>query len=271
MSNAAVIKLQRKTISGNSVWLDDNFGESVHLHINDFRVDLTCEGFERMVRDARFLLDDLIRVKDFHAADYDPVFLEQMLWKKLMHLTEVKRDRVKLSELWMNEPRLVRINQSRMYRYTEGKAKSLKKKQSDHFGQSSSERMANIQNSIQEKGYDENLGWFVIYGDDNIIRDGQHRACSLLREHGDITVPVIRLYFSNYMPINTSLRSSPLGFFYHCFYRLREIRRETRLFSKASLKSLLKKGYFVTKSKHRKALFSLSEEEARLQRSILGK
>ena len=116
MSNAAVIKLQRKTIAGNSVWLDDNFGESIHLHINDFRVDLTCEGFEQMVRDAGLILDDLIQVEGFHTADYDPIFLERMLWKKLPRLTEVKRDHVKLSELWMNEPRLVRIPQSRMYR-----------------------------------------------------------------------------------------------------------------------------------------------------------
>ena len=271
MSNAAVIKLQRKTISGNSVWLDDNFGESVHLHINDFRVDLTCEGFERMVRDAGLVLDELIQVEDFHTADYDPVFLEQMLWKKLTHLTEVRRDHVKLSELWMNEPRLVRIGQSRMYRCMEGKPGALKKKHSDHFGQSSAERMAGIRSSIQEKGYDESLGWFVVYGDDNIIRDGQHRACSLLREQGDITVPVIRLYFSGDKPINVPLRSSPLGFFYHCFYRLAQIRRETKLFSKARLKALLKKGYFITKGKHRKSLFSLSKEEARIQRSILGK
>ena len=128
-----------------------------------------------------------------------------------------------------------------------------------------------IRKSIQEKGYDEKLGWFVVYGDDNIIRDGQHRACSLLLEQGDLTVPVIRLYFSDDKPVNIPLRSSPVGFFYHCFYRLAEIRRETSLFSKARLKSLLKKGYFITKGKHRKSLFSLSGKEARIQRSILGK
>ena len=52
MSNAAVIKLQKKVIAGYSVWLDDNFGEAIHLHMNDFRVDLTCSGFEQITRDA---------------------------------------------------------------------------------------------------------------------------------------------------------------------------------------------------------------------------
>ena len=33
MSNAAVIKLQKKQIGAHHVWLDDNFGEAIHVHI----------------------------------------------------------------------------------------------------------------------------------------------------------------------------------------------------------------------------------------------
>jgi len=271
MSNAAVIKLQRKTIAGNSVWMDDNFGESVHLHINDFRADLSCREFEQMARDSAEVIDEIVGVEGFHAADYDPVFMEQMLWKHLLALRCVKKDTVKLSELWINEPRLVRIKDSRMYRNMKSAGKKVRSKGSDHFGQSGRERVELIRKSMQENGYDESKGCFVVYGNDNIIRDGQHRACALYLQQGDMEVPVIRLYFSDYRKVNTKLRSSAFGFFYHCVYRFNEIRRTTNLFSKNTLKALLKGGYFVTKNRPRRGLRSMTKKQAEKLAGIFGK
>ena len=271
MSNAAVIKLQRKSISGNSVWLDDNFGESIHLHINDFRVDMTCRAFEQMTKDALETIDTIVNVEGFHAADYDPVFLEQMLWKRLLYLTRVKKETLHLSELWVNEPRLRRVEKSRMYKNVVNETSKVRSKGSDHFGQSGRERLKTISSSISERGYDEDLGCFVVYGDDNVIRDGQHRACILMHQQGDVEVPVIRLYFSNYKDVDSRKRSAPFGILYHCVWRFREFRKETKIFSKNTLKSLLKGGYFVTKSRHRSGRFAMPAKKKKELTGIFAK
>ena len=275
MSNAAVIKLQKKVIAGYSVWLDDNFGEAIHLHMNDFRVDLTCSGFEQITRDAQEILDLLIQVEGFHSEEYDPVFLEQMLWKRLLHLERVEKDEVRISELWMNEPRLCRVKDSRMYRSLMGERKKLRKKGSDHLGQSAEERMESIRKSIDRSGYDVSRGSVVVYGDDNIIRDGQHRVCALMMKEGDVTVPVIHLYFSDMRTINTKLRSSPIGFFYHCFWKLGEQFsdcKKRKFISKNTLKALLKSGYTVTKKRkphlHR---LRMSKKKELMLREILDR
>ena len=43
MSNPAVTKLVRDRIGRLSFWMDDNIGESVHIHLADFRMDMTVE------------------------------------------------------------------------------------------------------------------------------------------------------------------------------------------------------------------------------------
>ncbi|MCR4690395.1 MAG: hypothetical protein K5739_03495 [Lachnospiraceae bacterium] len=271
MSNAAVVKLQQKSIAGNSVWMDDNFGEAIHLHINDFRADLTCKEFLQMTEDACQIIDELVSVPGFRAADYDPVFMEQMLWKHLLCLTEVKRDSVSISDLWMNQPRLVRVKDSHMYRVLAGKKKAYKKKGSDHFGQSSKERMEGIEKSVKASGYDEAKGCVVVYGDDNIIRDGQHRVCALWQQQGNVKVPVVRLYFSDQRPINTKMRSGPFGFFYHCFWKLGEITKRRHFSLKNIAKSMLKGGYFVFKKKRITLPVRMSEKQIAELSGILEK
>ena len=51
MSNPAVTKLKRKKIGRYEVWLDDNIGERMHLHINRFRVDLDYPEMEKLCKE----------------------------------------------------------------------------------------------------------------------------------------------------------------------------------------------------------------------------
>ena len=51
MSNAAVITLQKIKIGLHRVWLDDNFGEAIHVHVDDFRADLSNQEFAQMYSD----------------------------------------------------------------------------------------------------------------------------------------------------------------------------------------------------------------------------
>lgn len=49
MSNAAVITLQKKKIGLHRVWLDDNFGEAIHVHVDDFRADLSNQSLHKCI------------------------------------------------------------------------------------------------------------------------------------------------------------------------------------------------------------------------------
>ena len=102
-------------------------------------------------------------------------------------------------------------------------------RKSHHIGQDDNERMDGILKSIKENGYPYQDNYIVMYGDDNIIRDGQHRASCLYYLYGDVEVPVMRLHFKGY-------KSPKIGRFYNCgisvFFRRHGIKK---------LKSVVKK------------------------------
>lgn len=212
MSNAAVVKLQRKRIGKALVWMDDNFGESVHLHIDDYRVDMTCVEFEKLYEDLKVAITDLVEVDGFDCNMFDGVFLEHMLWKYLLDLESITYEEVNLSDLWVWGRKVKKIPKSRVYKALRGDEKKAKKAVgSDHISQSGKERIAQINDSIETAGYDTNQGYIVVFGDDNVIRDGQHRACALYHQHGDMKVKIMRMQIKGYKNINTSLRSNTIG------------------------------------------------------------
>lgn len=260
MSNPAVTKLQRKKIGRYEVWLDDNIGERMHLHINRFRVDLDYPEMEQLCKDTCAAMNELVAVPGFDAAAMDPVFLEWVLCTercRLYDLEAITDDEKKLSELWFDGDRLVRIKDSVYYRALCGEQKCIKKKGSDHIDETPEERMNGILASVREKGYPADGQYMILYGNNNIIKDGQHRAVCLLKEKGDITVPVKRYHFRDYVPHNEKLQSSILGPLYMKFYRFADktnsikitfsvIRKSfKKIFKKSSAAAVLSKLYLM--------------------------
>ena len=212
MSNAAVVKLQRTKVDGLNVWLDDNFAESIHIHIDEFRFDLTYNEFNDLCFDICEAINELMQVDGFNLHFIDPVFFQQILRTDLYRLTAVKIESVKLSTLWIYDGRLRPLVDSHVMRGLEGdlKAANMKRK-SDHINQTGYERIRLIDNSIKTNGYPYKDQYIIVYGDDNVIRDGQHRACSLYHFLGDIEVPIMRLYFQDYSYIDVEKRVSLFG------------------------------------------------------------
>ena len=246
MSNAAVVKLQRKRVAKSIVWLDDNFGESVHLHIEDFRADMSCEEFAKLHKDLREAINGLIEVEGFDCNAFDGVFLEQMLWKELLKLDKITIDEVNLSDLWTWGRKVRRIPKSRVYKGLCGDEKKAKVgKSSDHIAQTGDERIKQINDSIETDGYDTSKGYIVVYGNDNVIRDGQHRACALYHQHGDMKVKVMRLHIKGYKDINTSLRSTTIGVILYYISKIPEGLRYgcKTILKPAFIKKTMKWGY----------------------------
>lgn len=204
MSNPAVIKLQSGHINKSKVWLDDNFGESIHVHIDDIRVDLTVNEFRQLYEDVCIALTSLINVDNLNIREIDPVFLSVMLRPYLPKLKKVSFDKVRLNDL-------LAPYHDYIYRLSESVGvKALKgisnegdgSRKSNHIGQSEKERMQVVLDSIKANGYPFKNNYIILFGDDNVIRDGQHRASCLYFLYGDIEIPVMRLYFDDYKTPN---------------------------------------------------------------------
>lgn len=227
MSNPAVIKLQQKTIGKSRMWMDDNFGEAVHLHIDQIRVDLGVAEFDQICKDLSIAINEMIDVEGFDCCHIDPVYLEVMLADKLLKLTAVKMDQVYLEDLYAPGRRGIKpLSQSRGVRALQNDSKENDiPRPSHHIGQTSAERLSAMMASIEEHGYPYGENYIVLYGDDNIIRDGQHRAACLYTLKGNIQVPVLRFYFDGYKREN--IRFSGLRI-YKIYVRLRDHAKKMR-------------------------------------------
>lgn len=201
MSNPAVIKLQSGTVGKSKVWLDDNFGESIHIHIEDFRADLSVNEFKQLYEDLCLAINEFVCVDGFDIRKIDPVFFAVMLWPRLSDLVGVSYDQVSLGKMLAPvHSKIVPLPESMGVKAIKGLSAENNRvsRRSHHIGQSDNERMAAIMESIKTNGYPYNENYIVMFGDDTIIRDGQHRASCLYSLYGDIEVPVLRLHFQHY-------------------------------------------------------------------------
>lgn len=200
MSNPAVTELCRVRIAQMRFWMDDNIGESIHIHLNDVRVDLTNAEFERMFSDICIAVNEMIDVEGFDCLKMDTVFLTDVLWESLRHLKKVKIDNVPLKSL------LCRFNGSyaklpdvQLY------MGNLQDKGKDCDSVNKEEDVQEIDNMLQlieKRGYPFDGRYIILFEEENIIRDGQDYAVCLWQLLGDVSVPVKRLYFDNYADIN---------------------------------------------------------------------
>lgn len=204
MSNPAVTKLVRDEIGNLRFWMDDNIGESIHIHLADFRMDLTVEEIEKLADELGDTMNKLIAMDGFDCEKLDPVFLSLLLAKRLKHLKAVRMDTVRLSGLMVNyRSRLGFLKYSRLPESRAVKALLGDSSENDgyrkshHIGQTSQQRLDTMKNSIEEHGYPYNGQYIVLYEDQMLIRDGQHRASCLYVAKGDIEIPVLRLYFDD--------------------------------------------------------------------------
>lgn len=200
MSNPAVIKLASGKVGKSKVWLDDNYGESIHLHIDDMRVDLTVEEFSNLYSDLCDILNDLVGVENLDFRTIDPTFLSTMLWKELPNIESARLDKVQLVDLLAPfHNKVFKLEDSVGVRALKGDSKiGLGNRKSNLISQTEHERMSELLESVREHGYPYNHHYIILYGDDNIIRDGQHRASCLYYLEGNKEIPVLRLYLRNY-------------------------------------------------------------------------
>lgn len=271
MSNPAVVKLDRNHVNKSMVWLDDNFGESIHIHIDDIRVDLTVEEFKSLNDDLGFILNDLLRIDNFDITKIDPVYLSLWLWPRLSMISSVSIDTIKLGDMFvrsMDGKRIEKLEDSVEIKALNNVSKENDtfKRESNHVGQTDTQRLQGILDSIKANGYPYDGKYIILFGNDNLIRDGQHRASCLYYLFGDIEVPVMRIYFkdSGTKEILTNRKrlfyNSNLGFFSRRFKGL--VMPKIKTISKgliAAIKPLLR-SIGIRKRMFEKNIYKLDSE-----------
>lgn len=210
MSNPAVTKLVRDDIGNLRFWMDDNIGEDIHIHLDDLRLDMTTQEIYLLAEELKDSMNQLIQVDGFDCNKIDPVFLSLMLADKIKDLKRVKLDEVYLEDLTVSHKvlgirKVRKLPKGRAVKALRGNTKENDgARKSHHVGQTSAERLSVMQNSIAQNGYPHNGQYIIIYGDDTLIRDGQHRASCLYVANGNIKIPILRLYFEKEKSRETS-------------------------------------------------------------------
>lgn len=204
MSNPAVIELSNTRLSNNSfVRIEDNIGESIHIHIQNYRFDFSINDFFNFSNLVDEALNDLLRETGFLSSEFDPLFLEDIS-NELCHLEEVTLDYALMSSLLVSKPKwwgvtLVPVSHSTYLsqEYIESSASE------PGFGVLPSlfnpaNRLTAIRESLSDYGYPYRDQHLVLFNNESVIRDGQHRAvCLHAAEEVTEYVLVKRLWFKN--------------------------------------------------------------------------
>lgn len=210
MSNPGVITLNKaesRLGRFKRFVVEDNIGESIHLHVDSMRIDFSIlEFFEfsKMIRQSLNELDVLFG----HSIDnFDEHFLK-LCSPWLSSLNKITIESVKLSDLScvvhasyrkdLHIKKILPISKVPAYQYLAGdKDAFLNYIQYNYFNTDNETRLLDIKNSIQKNGYPFNQQYIILFNGQNIIRDGQHRAAILAHLHGiNREIQVMRFHFT---------------------------------------------------------------------------
>ena len=211
MSNPAVItlaKLNSRNRTFKRFEIEDNIGESIHLHVDNIRLDLSVNeflAFSAMIR--RSLVDiDLFDGYDINI--FDAHFLYEcadLLWG----LSKISIEDIALSELKfivrknvredLIQYRLSSVDKTPAYRYLNGDLQDfVTYNQFNYFGFNNKERLLDLLGSLKANGYPYKGKHIILFNGQNIVRDGQHRAAVLAHLFGiNARIKVMMFHFND--------------------------------------------------------------------------
>ena len=210
MSNPGVITLARLRNAGENISrldIEDNIGESIHIHLNNLRLDLGVMEFLAFAEEIEQSASSLDVFKKFDLHELDPNFLYEIR-SFLKDLISVEIKQVRLRQLRClvrtSIPRIGHvflprsIDKTPAYRYlTKASNDFIVYKQDNYPTVDNMSRLMQLNYSINNTGYPRKRQYIVLFGDQNYIRDGQHRAAILANMEGlDRKIDVLIMRFS---------------------------------------------------------------------------
>ncbi len=205
MSNPAVIVLAKTQTKMGLFQIEDNLGESIHLHLGEIRCDLTIKEFNELSIAIGKALEAFMEIDGFKLNKFSMEFLLQLAEKEwLPNLIALYEDKIRLSEICVDTYNFIGYQSmkplpySRVIKALNGDTRENDlRKERNYYGQSNQERANEMLESIKKNGYPYNGKMLVFLKGNNIIHDGQHRAACMYHLYGDREIPILRLEFSN--------------------------------------------------------------------------
>jgi hypothetical protein len=173
------------------------------LHYGDLRIDLTTSEFLKLENVIKSSLEDLIEIENFELKYFDPSFIKSISGF-LPDLIKVAFESIDINQLviqrkgFLDLPVLSSISQSRVLKALNGDVEENNSyNQSNILNKTNQQRVEDVYQLIKEKGYPYDNKYMILFNNQNIIRDGQHRAASLIHKGTNGEIPIIRLYFKD--------------------------------------------------------------------------
>lgn len=201
MSNPGVITLETFALSSAMpVKIEDNLGESVHIHIGPLRLDMTLKELSELSDDAEVLLDAYLGQFGLTAGNFDREFLGQ-IGHMLIDLESAGFEEVAVADLMVTVRRgrlgirkATPIAGSDVIRAMNSDFESYK--QTFGLDQAPAKGRVEHAQSLAVSGeYGANGQRIVVFNDQMFIRDGQHRAAAIFSNDPTAKVEVLRIKF----------------------------------------------------------------------------
>jgi len=244
MSNPAVITLvdaSSKKGKFKRFVIEDNIGESIHLHIDNMRVDFTIKEFLEFSSMIRESLAELDILKPYSIDNFDEHFINECA-PFLSQLKEIKIEEIQLSKLQcivhsnyktdLNLVKLAPISKIAAFDYLNGKKSDfLNYNQFNYNSINNESRLNQTLESIKTNGYPFKEKYIVLFEGQDIIRDGQHRAAILAHLHGlDYKIKVMRFYFNGnrneVKPLKDNLKVTSLWLAKKVYRKLKKVAKK---------------------------------------------
>ena len=221
MSNPAVITLAMLN-SRNRTFkrfeIEDNIGESIHLHVDNIRLDLSVNEFLDFSAMIRKTLIDLNLFDGHDLNIFDAHFLYECA-DLLCGLSKISIEDIALSDLKfivrenvyndLIQYRLTSVDRTPAFRYLNGDLEGfVTYNQFNYLGFNNKERLLDLLNSLKSNGYPYQGKYIILFNGQNIVRDGQHRAAILAHLYGiNVRIKVMMFHFNDnrhYLKKNTN-------------------------------------------------------------------
>lgn len=200
MSNPAVITLasiRRSKSSGlQRIDIEDNIGESIHIHLNGLRIDLSISDFFGLAESLDGVFENLMEDSPMTGYRFDPYFLYRIR-RLVPDLEKITLEKRRICDLKVLKLRgnthggrngycvPISVLNSPAYRFLAKKSvEFLNYKQDGYKLDNNVERLRELEDSIERGGYPVNGSYVVLFGKEEFVRDGQHRLAVLAKKYG---------------------------------------------------------------------------------------
>lgn len=203
VSNPAVFLLSECIIRQDYIRVEDNIGESIHVHIGNFRISLSINEFIYVANAIIYAGKEMLKLKGI---EFECLDLSSLDWEwlcKYNQIESIKEKSVRLGDLLTikrvsGKNFIIPLNESRLVCAFNGDTEEMEEfEQSNLYNMSNTERLKSVANVIAEKGYPFDNKYIMI-NQYNQIYDGDHRAAYLFNLYGaEYIIPVIEITFKD--------------------------------------------------------------------------